>query len=145
MATNDVGWIAFRALVDARWNGKQTAAASELNVSNPTISDYVNGKKGAGVRLIAAVAAIEPLVALQMMGSEPLVPAVRWAAEVAKELELAGYSRRVSGWATIQSLYLGKPQTRSDLLAQARMLAPVAVGIIGVESGTKQLKKAIGK
>lgn len=140
---NDLGRSAFESLVETEWGGSQRQAAKALGVSSATLSDYVSGKKGAGGKLLWAVAAVSPETAMQMLGAAvgEERPGSRWAPSVVAELVARGFTRRIASWATLQALQLGTPETRKQLLTQAAVLAPAAEYLKKI---SKRRSKAVG-
>jgi hypothetical protein len=63
-------------LVDRRYGNNRSEAAADLGVSQPTLSDFLNGNKGMGPKLLRGVAKVDRSVANAILGSgeEPSAP-----------------------------------------------------------------------
>jgi len=128
---NDLGREALRAFIDRHF-ASQKEAADAFGVSQPTVSDYLAGKKGVGAKLLGGVAALDAETALAMMGVD--VPAIReearqLAAPAIETLRGDGYSLRMASWAVWAAYQFGIPTSLDGLLRSARLLAAAAASL----------------
>lgn len=57
-----------RALIQRKWGGDQSLAATALGVSQPTVSEFLSGAKGIGPKLLSGVMKVDPRVAGVIIG-----------------------------------------------------------------------------
>lgn len=130
--TNDAGREALQAFIDARFGGNRAAFVRAVNksVTKSTVSDYLNGFKGAGGKIAAVVLQLDVTVGLAMLGAEiPELRSAPWVPEVATRLQ-ERFPADVVGWAIIQALQFGCGRTPEALYNAALPLiaAHLAMG-----------------
>jgi len=64
-----------RSFVDRDFGGNKTAAAKRLGVSQSLVQEFLDGSRGAGVKLISAVAAYTGRPMDEVLGRAPAPPA----------------------------------------------------------------------
>jgi len=62
-----------RRLIKDRWGDDFSAAAKALGVSQPTVSEFLSGKKGIGTKLLTGVARHDPRLAGMILAGREVI------------------------------------------------------------------------
>lgn len=76
---NDLLRALAQSAIDLHFEGKQGRFAKKNGLSAPFVSEFLSGKRGAGLELLMTIARYYPVQLLQILGIEPSSLLVLWS------------------------------------------------------------------